>query len=138
MASLEDLEDLERERDDERDKKKKKDDDKNLQDGDSKMEDAKESKEAEVDDSIDPEILNSATQDIINRRRLLENDVRVMKQEHQRLMHEKTSMQKRIEENLEKIENNRYVVLIREFTYLTAPGAGDCLWRIAIFNFNCP
>ena len=105
MSSLEDLEDLEQAREQREDDKEKKKKDGNAadKDGDAEMQDAEEDK----NDGIDPEILNSSTQDIVTRKRLLENDIRVMKQEHQRLQHEKTSMGKKIEENLEKIENNR-------------------------------
>lgn len=106
MSSLEDLEDLEQSREqdkkDDKDKKTPQDGSKSNKDGDAEMKDA----EKEEDD-IDPDVLNSSTQDIINRRRLLDNEIRVMKQEHQRLVHEKTTMGKRIDENLEKIENNR-------------------------------
>ncbi|RPB24656.1 26S protease regulatory subunit 6A [Terfezia boudieri ATCC MYA-4762] len=110
MSSLEDLEDLERSREQNQDDKDKKDKDNKGasnaadKDGDAEMKDLEEEKK---EDGIDPEILNSSTQDIINRRRLLDNDIRVMKQEFQRLGHEKQAMEKRIEENLEKIENNR-------------------------------
>lgn len=110
MSSLEDLEDLEQSRDqgqDDKDKKDKITKDGSTgadNDGDAEMKDLEEEKK---DDDIDPEILNSSTQDIINRRRLLENEIRVMKQEFQRLQHEKLNMGKRIDENLEKIENNR-------------------------------
>ncbi|KAF8457829.1 P-loop containing nucleoside triphosphate hydrolase protein [Terfezia claveryi] len=110
MSSLEDLEDLEQSREQNQDDKDKKDKDNKGasnaadKDGDAEMKDLEEEKK---EDGIDPEILNSSTQDIINRRRLLENEIRVMKQEFQRLGHEKQAMEKRIEENLEKIENNR-------------------------------
>jgi 26S proteasome regulatory subunit T5 len=103
MASLEDLEDLEREQQDRRkDEEEKKDED------ESKMELDGEEKQ---DDEIDPDVLNAATSDVINRRRLLENDLRVMKQEFQRLTHEQSSMKDKIKDNLEKIENNRYATL---------------------------
>ncbi|KAI5848699.1 P-loop containing nucleoside triphosphate hydrolase protein [Morchella snyderi] len=98
MASLEDLEDLEQERQEKRDKKDAAD-----ADGDAKM-DVDAEKE---DDGIDPEILKLSTSDIINRKRLLENDLRVMRQEYQRITHEKASMKDRIKDNLDKIENNR-------------------------------
>lgn len=111
MSSLEDLEDLEQSREqdqDDKDKKEKKDNKDGTRDadkdGDAEMKDLEDEKK---EDDIDPEILNGPTQDIVNRRRLLENDVRVMRQEYQRLTHERTNMGKRIEENLEKIENNR-------------------------------
>jgi len=113
MSSLEDLEDLEQareQREDDKDKKRKGDKDGKGgdKDGDAEMQDAEEDKE---EDGIDPEVLNSSTQDIITRKRLLENDIRVMRQEYQRLQHEKTAMGKRIEDNLEKIDNNRFVIL---------------------------
>jgi 26S proteasome regulatory subunit T5 len=100
MASLEDLEDLENEQ-----QERKKDEDKK-KDDEGKMEIDDENKE---DDEIDPDVLNASTSDIINRRRLLENDLRVMRQEFQRLTHEKASMKDKIKDNLEKIENNRCV-----------------------------
>ena len=59
------------------------------------------------DDLIDAEILHSSTRDINMRRRLLENDMRIMKSEYQRLNHEQAAMKEKIKENLEKIENNR-------------------------------
>jgi 26S proteasome regulatory subunit T5 len=101
MSTLEDLDDLERHEKEE----KKKDDDK--KDGDK---DGKEPDEEE--EQLDEEILNSSTRDIIARRRLLENDMRIMKSEYQRLTHEKASMNEKIKDNLEKIENNRYDALL--------------------------
>lgn len=98
MASLEDLEDLEQERQERRDKKDAAD-----ADGDAKMDVDGEKEE----DGIDPEILKLSTSDIINRKRLLENDLRVMRTEYQRITHEKASMKDRIKDNLDKIENNR-------------------------------
>lgn len=106
MASLEELDDLERRDRDDRDKKDGKDDkgdgnDKPSGDGDAEM------KDAEEENVIDDEILSLNTQDILNRRRLLENDARIMKSEFQRLQHEKATMNEKIKENREKIQNNR-------------------------------
>lgn len=102
MSTLEDLDDMEREG-----KEEKKDEgngDKNGQKSDqgndAEMKDADE-------DIFDPEILHSSTRDIVTRRRLLENDMRIMKSEFQRLTHEQAAMKEKIKENLEKIENNR-------------------------------
>jgi 26S proteasome regulatory subunit T5 len=102
MSTLEELDDLDRqERDDKKDQKK---DDKGKQgDGDAEMKDA----EPEEDDVLDPEILSLSTDDIKTRRRLLENDARIMKSEFQRLSHEKATMAEKIKENMEKIANNR-------------------------------
>jgi 26S proteasome regulatory subunit T5 len=105
MSTLEDLDDLER-----HEKEEKKDDDKKKDgeggkkaDGDAEMQDAEPEEE-----QLDEEILNSSTRDIVARRRLLENDMRIMKSEFQRLTHEKATMNEKIKDNLEKIENNRY------------------------------
>lgn len=111
MSTLEDLDDLEQER-----KEEKKDDGdkdkKPKESGDAEMKDAEEAEKEEEDPILD-EILSLSTQDIITRRRLLENDSRIMKSEYQRLSHEKATMGEKIKDNLEKIENNRYVVFCR-------------------------
>jgi len=111
MASLEDLDDLERENKDDKkdegnDKKKKLD-----AGGDAEMKDAdKKEEEEEEEEILDEEILTLSTRDIIARRRLLENDARIMKSEFQRLTHEKQAMHEKIKDNLDKIENNRCVL----------------------------
>ncbi|KAK9466304.1 P-loop containing nucleoside triphosphate hydrolase protein [Lipomyces arxii] len=69
------------------------------------MDDAE--KKDEEENGIEAEILNSSTPDIVNRRRLLENDIKVLRSEFQRLTHEKKVMTERIKENQDKIENNR-------------------------------
>jgi 26S proteasome regulatory subunit T5 len=107
MSTLEDLDDLERhEKDEKKDEDKKKGGDGGKKDGDADMKDAEPEEEEE---QLDEEILNSSTRDIVARRRLLENDMRIMKSEFQRLTHEKATMNEKIKDNLEKIENNRYV-----------------------------
>lgn len=65
-------------------------------------------KDAEPEeDSLDEEILNASTADIINRKKLLDNDIKVMRSEFQRLSHEKNAMNDKIRDNEEKIENNK-------------------------------
>lgn len=90
---------------DQNDKNKKPDqgDDADMKDADGKKEEEKQ----EEEDPIDMEILNSSTRDIISRRRLLENDTRIMKSEYQRLNHEKNAMNEKIKDNVDKIDNNR-------------------------------
>lgn len=107
MSTLEDLDDLEREGKDNRNDGDDGDKDgkKPTTDGDADMKDAAKSKKEE--DVLDAEILNSGTRDIQARRRLLENDTRIMRSEFQRLSHEKAAMHEKIKDNLEKIENNR-------------------------------
>jgi 26S proteasome regulatory subunit T5 len=105
MSTLEDLDDLERDG-----KKEEEQNDKNQKpdgSGDADMKDADGKKKDEEEDLIDMEILNSSTRDIISRRRLLENDTRIMKSEYQRLTHEKNAMHEKIKDNVDKIDNNR-------------------------------
>jgi 26S proteasome regulatory subunit T5 len=105
MSTLEDLDDLEREQKEDKnesDKEKRPD-----QDGEAEMKDAEP--EEKEDDPIDQEIYSLSTQDILTRKRLLENDSRIMKSEFQRLSHEKATMGEKIKDNLDKIENNRYL-----------------------------
>ena len=110
MATLEDLDDIEREMKDDKndgDKDGDKDKKKSEQGGDAEMKDA----EAEEEDPIFEEIEALSTGDIDTRRKLIENDTRIMKSEFQRLSHEKSNMNEKIKDNLEKIENNRHVFL---------------------------
>lgn len=108
MSTLEDLDDIERENKDNRkdDGDDKDKDKKPQQNGDAEMKDADKEEE---EDPIDAEILNSSTREIVSRRRLLENDMRIMKSEFNRLTHEKTAMNEKIKDNVDKIDNNRYV-----------------------------
>lgn len=109
MSTLEDLDLLEQEEKDKKDDKKDRGDDKDKKkksDGDAEMKDVDVEEEKE-EDPIDEEIYNLSTQDILTRRRLLENDTRIMKSEFQRLGHEKSAMGEKIKDNLDKIENNR-------------------------------
>ncbi|WZH43445.1 26s protease regulatory subunit 6a [Fusarium acuminatum] len=115
MSTLEELDDLDRR---DKEEKKRDGDDKNQKkptDGDADMKDAEE--EEEDDDILDEEILGLSTQDIQTRRRLLENDSRIMKSELSRLSHEKAAMGEKIKENLDKIANNR-LVSVRQLPYL--------------------
>ncbi|KAK3318889.1 P-loop containing nucleoside triphosphate hydrolase protein [Apodospora peruviana] len=105
MSTLEELEDLNRrdDGDDKKDDKKKGDKkDKDEADGDAEMKDAEPE-----EDALDEEILSLSTPDILTRKRLLENDSRIMRSEYQRLSHEKAAMGEKIKENQEKITNNR-------------------------------
>lgn len=113
MSTLEDLDDIER--DEKKDQNSggdgDKDPNKKPDGGDTEMKDAEsEKKDEKEEDVIDLEILHSSTRDIINRRRLLENDMKVMKSEFQRLTHEQNTMKEKIKDNLDKIENNRYSI----------------------------
>lgn len=119
MSTLEDLDDMERDgkkEDEQGDKDKDQDGKQPQQNGDADMKDAdgekKEEEEKEEEENlIDLEILNSSTRDIVARRRLIENDTRIMKSEFNRLNHEKQTMHDKIKDNVDKIDNNRYVTM---------------------------
>lgn len=108
MSTLEDLDDIERQDKDDkqRDGDDKKDEGKK-QDGDADMKDKDDEEEEEEEEVLDDEILTLGTQDILTRKRLLENDSRIMKSELSRLSHEKAAMGEKIKENVDKIANNR-------------------------------
>jgi 26S proteasome regulatory subunit T5 len=50
------------------------------------------------------EILRMSTDDIVNRTRLLDNDIKVMKSEMARISHEQQNMKEKIKENTDKIK----------------------------------
>jgi len=56
---------------------------------------------------VDPEIMNMSFDEIRNRARLVENDVRIMRSEIQRIKHESESHMERIKENQDKIKLNK-------------------------------
>lgn len=58
-------------------------------------------------DDIPAEIMESGTDDILTRVRLLENDIKVMRSETLRLQHEQNTMQEKIRENKEKVKQNK-------------------------------
>lgn len=110
MSTLEDLDDLERDGKKEENNDGERDGKKPDQNGDAEMNDAdgeEDKKKEEEEELIDMEVLNSSTRDIVARRRLIENDTRIMKSEFQRLTHEKQSMLEKIKDNVDKIDNNR-------------------------------
>ncbi|KAI5255743.1 26S proteasome subunit P45 [Aureobasidium subglaciale] len=111
MSTLEDLDALEHQ--DKKEGEDKRDGDeqdpkKPNQGGDADMKDADgDNKGEEEEEVLDSDILNSSTRDIVTRRRLLENDTRIMRSEFQRLTHEKQAMLEKIKDNVDKIDNNR-------------------------------
>lgn len=110
MSSIEDLEAHGREGKDDRDEEGK--DQQPSDGGDAEMKDVDDKPEEKEEDVLDDEILHSSTGDINMRRRLLENELRIMQSEYQRLTHEKAAMIEKIKDNMDKIENNRYALLI--------------------------
>jgi 26S proteasome regulatory subunit T5 len=109
MSTLEDLDDLEHDGGDERKDQNVKAGNKSEHVADSEMQDAhlEQNNQNSTEELIDTEILHSSTRDIITRRRLLDNEMRIMKSDFQRLTHEQGAMKEKIKDNLDKIENNR-------------------------------
>lgn len=61
----------------------------------------------EQDEFLKEKFDNLTTKDIVNRGKLLDNEIKVMRSEIQRLTHEKNVMISRIKDNQDKINNNR-------------------------------
>ena len=62
---------------------------------------------ADTLDSLPQEIRDAPTQEVQMRTRLLENELKVMKSEHMRLLHEQNVMKERIKDNADKISQNK-------------------------------
>ncbi|KXN88111.1 26S protease regulatory subunit 6A [Leucoagaricus sp. SymC.cos] len=58
-------------------------------------------------DDIPEEILSLSTDEILTRIRLIDNDIKVMRSETQRLQHEQSVMREKIRDNGEKIKQNK-------------------------------
>lgn len=108
MSTLEELDDL--------DRRGKEVANRDTQNGDQDMRD----NESDIN-ILDEEILGLSTQDILTRKRLLENDSRIMKSELSRLSHEKAAMGEKIKDNVDKIANNKYAFAVqsRSWHFLT-------------------
>lgn len=104
MSTLEELDDLDRRDKDDKRREGSSKDTKHQGHVDDDMKD-NEGDSAEI---LDDEIFGLGTQDILTRKRLLENDSRIMKSELSRLSHEKAAMGEKIKDNMDKIANNRY------------------------------
>lgn len=66
-----------------------------------------------VDDSMPEEILQMGTDDIVRRTRLLDNEIRILKDESTRLNLEQNGLKDKIRENKEKIKlNNQLPYLV--------------------------
>lgn len=63
--------------------------------------------EANPADTLPAEVLNATPEELATRTRLLENDVKIMRSEQMRLMHEHNTMKEKIKDNSEKIKQNK-------------------------------
>jgi 26S proteasome regulatory subunit T5 len=82
-------------------------------DADAAMTDVAQASTSEVkprepqEKPLPEEILNATPDELATRTRLLENDIKIMRSEHLRLMHEQTTMKEKIKDNSEKIKQNK-------------------------------
>ena len=63
--------------------------------------------DAVMAEDLPQDILQADVQEIQMRTRMLENEIRVMKSEHMRLLHEQTMMKERIKDNADKVSQNK-------------------------------
>lgn len=86
----------------------------------------------EQETDLGQEILKSTTEEIRNRTKLLENDLKILKSEQARLFHEHTAAKEKIKDNQDKIKLNKQlpflvsnVVEVFHLTKLLKLDAGD-------------
>lgn len=60
-----------------------------------------------AEEELDPEILLMSNEELRQRIRLLDNDIRIMRSDIQRINHESNSQRERIKENNEKVKLNK-------------------------------
>jgi len=87
-----------------------------------------EIKENEPEDEIADETRNMSNTDLRQRIRLLDNDIRVMKSDVQRIVHESRAQKERIRENVEKVKMNKQLpYLVGNVVEILEPEAEDGL-----------
>eukprot|EP01136_Pigoraptor_vietnamica_P026815 Opistho-1_new@82288 len=59
------------------------------------------------EEALDEEVLRMSTEEIVSRTRLLDNDIKIMRNENNRLGHEQAAMKEKIKENQDKIKLNK-------------------------------
>jgi molecular chaperone GrpE (heat shock protein) len=87
-----------------------------------------ETKEAEPEepDEIDDDTRSMSNTDLRQRIRLLDNDIRVMKSDVQRIAHESRAQKERIRENVEKVKMNKQLpYLVGNVVEILEPEAED-------------
>lgn len=82
--------------------------------------------EAEPEHQEDEETASMSTTDLRQRIRLLDNDIRVMKSDVQRIAHESRAQKDRIRENIEKVKMNKQLpYLVGNVVEILEPEAED-------------
>jgi len=82
----------------------------------------------EEDEPLDDEILAMSTAELRQRMRLLDNDIRIMQSDIQRIQHESHGQRERIRENVEKVKLNKQLpYLVGNVVEVLEPDAEDGL-----------
>lgn len=80
----------------------------------------------EEDDILDDDTRNMSTSELRQRIMLLDNDIRVMKSDVQRIAHESRAQKERIRENIEKVKMNKQLpYLVGNVIEILEPEAED-------------
>mmetsp|Transcript_10220 Transcript_10220/g.11683 ORF Transcript_10220/g.11683 Transcript_10220/m.11683 type:complete len:466 (+) Transcript_10220:46-1443(+) len=84
--------------------------------------------EQPASDELDDETLAMPTNELRQRIRLLDNDIRIMRSDVQRITHERVGQQERIKENVEKVKLNKQLpYLVGNVVEILEPDAEDGL-----------
>ena len=82
--------------------------------------------EKEDDVELDSETLAMSTNELRQRIRLLDNEIRIMRSDIQRITHESRGQREQIQENLEKVKLNKQLpYLVGNVVEVLAPDAED-------------
>lgn len=88
--------------------------------------DTNETEPTQEDDILDDETSNMSTSELRQRIMLLDNDIRVMKSDVQRIAHESRAQKERIRENMEKVKMNKQLpYLVGNVIEILEPEAED-------------
>jgi ATP-dependent 26S proteasome regulatory subunit len=98
-----------------------------------------ETKEAEPEepDEIDDDTRSMSNTDLRQRIRLLDNDIRVMKSDVQRIAHESRAQKERIRENVEKVKMNKQLpYLVGNVVEILEPEAEDGEFWLCVYVYK--
>jgi ATP-dependent 26S proteasome regulatory subunit len=93
--------------------------------------------EAKEDVELDSETLAMSTNELRQRIRLLDNEIRIMRSDIQRITHESRGQRDRIQENLEKVKLNKQLpYLVGNVVEVLEPDAEDGTCSIIILYYR--
>lgn len=67
----------------------------------------REREQAEARSLIPEEIMHASTEDIAMFTRMLDNEVKMLRSDHMRLVHEQSLMNERVKDNADKVQQNK-------------------------------